>query len=206
MLTRRQQILASRPRRQAVRRTTARQPVRGRPAGRRVAPMPFDSRAQREMAELGNEAADTRASLTSRYQQDQEEAGLGEESTNPYSHAAQLAREYEANRRAITNTAGNSLYAGSTVNAQRGASRQYDEGFNRLTAAAARSKADYEGGVGRTNRDYQQGLAAIKEGAINRALSTEPAPLAPGSGVARARRRGIRMGAMGSALARARRR
>lgn len=174
--------------------------------------MPLDSRALRESSELGNEAADTRATLTSRFQQDQEESGLGEESTNPYSRAAQLAREYEANQKGITNTAGASLYAGSTINAQRQASRGYDEGFNRLTAAAARSKADYEGGIGRTNRDFEQGLASIKEGALNRALSSEPAPLAPrqGSGVARARqmtprRRGIRMGAAGSALLRGRR-
>ncbi|HEX7246424.1 MAG TPA: hypothetical protein VF245_12765 [Solirubrobacterales bacterium] len=144
--------------------------------------MPWDSTAQREASGLGNEAADTRASLSNRWQQQQEEMGLGEGASNPYSHASQLARERDNNQRGVTNTAGNNLYSGSTVNAQRQTQSQYDEGFNQLTAAYDRSKQAFERGSGKTERDYQQGMAAIKEGAINRALASEPQPLAPGGG------------------------
>lgn len=152
--------------------------------------MPWDSTAQREASGLGNEAADTRATLSNRWQQQQEEMGLGEGASNPYSHASQLARERDNNQRGVVNTAGNNLYSGSTVNAQRQTERQYDEGFNQLTAAYDRNKAAYERGTGKTDRDYQLGMAAIKEGALNRALASEPQPLAPGGG-AGARRAGV---------------
>jgi len=144
--------------------------------------LPWDSTAQRESAELGNEAGDTRASLTTGFQRTQEDLGLGEGASNPYSHAAQLARERDSNQRGITNTAGSNLYSGSTVNAQRQATSQYDESRKGLESEYDRAKTDYESGVGKTSRDYQQGIAAIKEGAINRALASEPQPLAPGGG------------------------
>lgn len=154
--------------------------------------MPWDSTAERESATLGNEAGDTRASLAAKWQAQQEELGLGEGASNPYSHASQLSRERDANQRGITNTAGANLYAGSTVNAQRTATRQYDEGLGQLTAAYDRSKAAYERGTGQTDRDYQLGVSKIKEGAINRALESEPAPLAPGPGRVRPARAGGR--------------
>lgn len=185
MRTRRQQILAARPPR-----PSAQSPGRSLRPQRQPTPLPWDSAAQRESSELGNQAADTRASLANRFQRQQEEIGLGEASDNPYSHAAQLARERDNAQRAVTTTAGSNLYAGSTVNAQRQVLGQYDEGLKRLEGSYDQAKADYEGGTQRTQRDYQQGLAAIREGALRRFLQTEPTPIAPGGHrVQRPRRR-----------------
>lgn len=187
-MNRRQQILSYRRRSTSRRAPSAiRQgAVQTRPRANRRTPLPFDSQAERESAELGNEAADTRASLRSSFQQSQEESGLGEGASNPYSHAAQLARERDAAQR--LSGVGNRLYAGSTVNKLRYAAGHYDEGMKQLEAGQDRAQADYLRGTGQTNRDYQLGISKIKEGAINRALATEPAPLAPGRRRAPARR------------------
>lgn len=164
---RRQQILGSRP-------------PRRQQGGRGREPMPYDSTAEREGAELGNEAGDTRAQLTTKFLRSQEDLGFGAGATNPYSSAAQLARERDAAQRGTLNAAGNSLHAGSTLNATRETAQRYDEGRKALEQSYDRSRTDYESGGQQTERDYQLGLAKIKEGALNRALEKEPAPIAPG--------------------------
>jgi len=160
--------------------------------------MPWDSQAERENAELGNEAGDTRTQLASDYQRSQEELGFGAGADTPYSQAALLKDRREATRRGIMSTVGNQLYAGSTVNAQRGTQRQYDIGYQQLQDSLARDQAAYNTGVGRIQRDEQLGLGGIKEGALNRAVASEPQPLAvPGAGRGvrgRSRRRGRRRG------------
>jgi len=166
--SRRQQILGARP------------PRHPRQGGHRREPMPYDSTAEREGAELGNEAGDTRAQLTNQFVRAQEDLGFGAGATNPYSSAALLARERAASQRGNLNTAGNSLYAGSTLNAARETETRYDEGRKKLEASYDRARTDYEQGGQETERDYKLGLAKIKEGALNRALEREPAPVAPG--------------------------
>ncbi len=156
---------------------------RGRVGGRGApAPMPWDSQAERESAELDNEAGDTRTQIASDYQRSQEELGFGAGADDPYSQAALLKERREASRRGIMATAGNQLYAGSTVNAQRGTQRQFDIGYQQLQDTAARDQAVYNTGTGRIQRDEQLGLGAIKEGALNRAAASEPPPLAAGNG------------------------
>lgn len=149
-------------------------------------PSPWDSQAMRESTELGNEAGDTRASLAAAYSKAQQNLGFGEGASNPYSQAAQLKQGYEANKRGIMNTAGNQLYAGSTVNAQSQARGQFDTGQKSLEDSYSEAQAAYGRGTGQIERDLQTGLAGIKEGAINRRLASEPEPLAVGAGRGRA--------------------
>lgn len=156
--------------------------------------MPFDSRAARESAELGNEGADTRATLLSQYSRAQHELGFGAGAADPYAATA-LNREKLVNQqRGIANTAGNSLYAGSTINARRQAATGYDRRQKEIDENIAEAQNDYAHGQAQTARDEALGDAGIKEGAIERAAASEPQPLGVGPG----RRRGLGRGRPGA--------
>jgi hypothetical protein len=144
--------------------------------------MPWDSTAQRESGELGNEAADTRASLAAGYAKAQSELGFGSGSGNPYSKSAENKTNLESSQRGITNIAGNQLYAGSTLNAQSEARSGYDKNQKALEDAYAEAQNAYMGGVAKTGRDESLGQNAIREGAIGRAAASDPEPLGVGSG------------------------
>lgn len=150
------------------------------------APMPWDSQAQRESGELGNEAADTRASLAAKYAAAQSELGFGSGAGNPYSKAAENKTQLDSNQRGITNTAGNQLYAGSTINKQSDARSSYDKNQKALEDSYAEAQGAYTRGAAQTGRDESLGQQAIREGAINRAAATEPEPLGVGGGGRRA--------------------
>lgn len=152
-----------------------------------AAPMPWDSQAQRESGELGNEAADTRASLAAGYAKAQSELGFGSGAGNPYSRAAENKTQLESNQRGITNTAGNQLYAGSTLNKQSAARSSYDKNQKALEDSYAEAQNAYNRGVAKTARDESLGQSAIREGAIGRAAASEPEPLGVGGG----RRKGV---------------
>jgi len=154
------------------------------------APMPWDSQAQRESGALGNEASDTRASLGAGFSRAQNELGFGAGKDNPYSASAENKSLYTANKRGITNTAGNQLYAGSTINKQSAARGNYDKRQKQLEDSFAEAQSAYNRGVARTSRDEALGRAAIKEGAIGRAAASEPQPLGVGGGRRRGRGRG----------------
>jgi len=162
-------------------------PGSGRGSRFRPSPMPFDSQANREGSELDFESAEASNDLGATRRAEQEQSGLGDEfANNPYSDAAMLKRQRDASSRGALNTAGNSLYSGSTLNRQSEIASRYDQGYQDLTAADARGAAAYQTGTDTAARSYQLGLGKIKEGAINRALESEPAPQAvskPGSGV-----------------------
>ena len=163
---------------------------RGRLGG--PSPMPWDSTAQRESAELGNEAADTRTGLGASYDRAQRELGFGVGADDPYSASAKNKTQLASNQRGITNTAGNQLYAGSTANKQSGARSQFDETQKGLESSFADAQSAYARGQARTTRDEQLGQAGIKEGAIGRAAASEPQPLGVGGGRGRsARGRGV---------------
>lgn len=151
------------------------------------APLPFDSQAQRESGALGNEAADTRASLGAGFDRAQRELGLGVGADNPYSAAAENEALLATNKRGITNTAGNQLYAGSTLNKQSAARGEYDKRQKQLEDSFAEAQSAYARGLARTGRDEALGGAAIKEGAIGRAAASEPQPLGVGRGRGRGR-------------------
>lgn len=144
--------------------------------------MPFDSRAQRESLELGGEAADTRAALTAAYAAKQAELGLGTGADNPYGDAEENRQNLTNTERGIANTAGNSLYAGSTLNARSQARSQFDKNQKAIEGAYSEAQNAYTGGITRTGRDESLGDLGIKEGAIERAAALEPAPLAVGPG------------------------
>lgn len=150
--------------------------------------MPFDSQAMRESTRLGNEGADTRVGLGARFEEVQQNLGFGAGAGNPYSEAAQLKAQYAANKRGITNTAGNQIYAGSTLNKQSAARSQFDTGQKRLEDTYARAQAAYDRGVARSQRDETLGRAQIKEGAIGRAVAAGPTPMAVPRGRGRPRR------------------
>jgi len=152
--------------------------------------MPWDSQAQRESGALGNEASDTRASLGAGFSRAQNELGFGEGADNPYSQSAQNKDTFASNKRGITNTAGNQLYAGSTVNKQSAARSSYDTRQKQLEDSFAEAQSAHTRGVARTARDEALGQAAIKEGAIGRAAASEPEPLGVGGGRRRGRARG----------------
>jgi hypothetical protein len=138
---------------------------RGRGRGSR-SPMPFDSRAARESAELGNEGADNRASLLDQYNRAQHELGFGGGGSDPYGATA-LNKEKLANQqRAVANTAGNSLYAGSTVNARRQAASGYDRRQKEIDQNIAEAQTDFARGQAKTARD---GALALRAPAPKRA-------------------------------------
>lgn len=153
---------------------------RGRPR-RTPSPMPFDAQAQRESAELGNEAADARAAQFGNYTSAQSELGFGLGTENPYSQVAENRRGLAANQRGIVNTAGNQLYSGSTLNARSEARSGYDRSQKAIEDKIAQAQADYNQGQAQTTRDEQTGLVGIKAEAVDRAAAAEPAPLGVGS-------------------------
>lgn len=151
--------------------------------------MPWDSTAQREASGLGNQAADARVDLRANFNRAEQELGFGAGANNPYSQAAQLKEQHTANARGITNAAGNQLYAGSTANQQSAARQDFDAGQKQLEDTYAQAQGAYATGTARTDRDFSEGMGAIKEGAIGRALASEPEPLAVGGGQGRGRGR-----------------
>jgi hypothetical protein len=185
---RQQQIMAARPRGGGTRagdpaagaRGQTGRPGPARPGRLTKTVSPWDSQAERESSEAGFERAATGANLTAARNAEEEQSGLGAGADNPYSDAAMLKRQREANSRGQLNTAGNSLYSGSTLNAQREISSAYDRSYNALTTKDALQAAAFQRGTDETNREYELGLDKIKEGALNRALESEPAPLAVG--------------------------
>jgi hypothetical protein len=155
-----------------------------------ASPMPWDSTAQRESAELGAESADARAGLAAGYDRAQRQLGFGVGASDPYSATAQNKTNLESNQRGITNTAGNQLYAGSTANALSGARSSYDQTQKGLEDEFAQAQADFNSGTARTTRDEQLGMAGIKEGALERRVATAPKPLGVGTRRGAARGRG----------------
>lgn len=189
MRNRRAQILGARPRRSGFARTGRRGAASETPQQRGPAPLPIDARAIGEESELGLERTSRLADVTAQQRDLEDQYGFGAGASNPYSDAARLARERDAGQRGALNTAGNQIYAGSTINKERGVAAAYDRNRQALEASY-NSKQDQLGRTqAETGQAYQLGLGRIKEGALERALSSEPAPLAVGNGRQRTRRR-----------------
>lgn len=150
-------------------------------------PMPFDSQAQRESGELGNEAADTRANLAAQFAAAQSSLGFGSGASNPYSATAENKTALTNNQRGIGTAAGNNLYSGSTLNAQSQARSAYDKTQQGIESEIAGAQGAFTGGLAKTGRDEQLGQSAIREGAIGRAAASEPEPLGVGRGRGRGR-------------------
>lgn len=152
---------------------------RGRGRGA-ASPMPIDSRASREAAELGNEASDTRVGLAAKYDRAQRKIGFGAGEGDPYTLKADNSQNLDSANRGIGTTAGNSLYSGATLNARSAARSNYDRNQKSIEESQAEAESDYATGNARTTRDEQTLGAGIKEGSIERRIATEPAPLAAG--------------------------
>jgi hypothetical protein len=165
----------------------------GRGKGRGKAAMPWDSQAQRESAELGANSSDARASIAANYAQAQNELGFGSGAANPYSATAENKKALTVDQRGIGTTAGNNLYAGSTLNAQSQARGAYDKTQTGIEDEISRAQGDYTGDLAKNARDESLGKTGIKEGALERAAATEPAPLGVGKR-GRGRLNGVREG------------
>lgn len=111
------------------------------------------------------------------WQARQEEYGLGAGAQSPYSHAAMLKKQRQAGERGVRNTAGVNLYSGSTVNQQAQVTSAYDQQRHELEKAFAGDQEAYHRAASDANRDYELGRNRIQEGALERALESEPAPL-----------------------------
>lgn len=157
-------------------RATAKANGRGKgPSG-----MPTDSTAQRESAQLGAESGDQRAAIKASYDAAQAALGFGSGADNPYSATGENKTALTNNTRGVGTTAGNSLYSGSTLNAQSQVRSTYDKNQAGINADVASAQTDYTGGLARNARDEAINSAAIKEGALERAAASEPAPLGVG--------------------------
>jgi hypothetical protein len=144
-----------------------------------TSPLPWDSTAERNSGSLLRERNDAVTGGAADWQGQQEELGLGAGAGNPYSKMATLGNQRDIGNRAVRNSAGNQLYAGSTVNASRGVASAYDRGRQSIEAAFARGQAAYEQRKREAETGYESGLGELQEGALNRAIAQTPqaAPL-----------------------------
>jgi hypothetical protein len=114
--------------------------------------------------------------LSSGWQAEQENLGLGSYASNPYSQAALLSRQRDIGNRTVLNTAGRHLYGGSTVSAHRGVASSYDRGRSALDAKASQDQTTYEQRMREADQSYQSGLGQLQESALERALQSTPQP------------------------------
>lgn len=148
--------------------------------GKSKSTMPTDSQAQREEAGLGAESADARATIKANYDAAQSQLGFGSGADNPYGATGENKKALTVGTRGVGTTAGNSLYSGSTLNAQSQVRGAYDKTQAGINEDVASAQNDYTGGLARNARDEALGKAGIKEGALDRAAASEPAPLGVG--------------------------
>lgn len=167
--------------------------ARGRGSSRGKAAMPWDSTAARESAQLGAEASDARAGLGASYADAQNELGFGTGSANPYGATEENKKALATDQRGVGTTAGNNLYAGSTLNAQSQARGAYDKSQTQIEDEISKAQDDYTGGTAKLARDESINQTGIKEGALERAAASEPASRGVGSR-GRGRVNGVREG------------
>jgi hypothetical protein len=157
------------------------------------APTPWDLAASQSEANAQRNYGNTLAQIGSNWALTQQEYGLegpyADAANNPYSKATLLQRSYDNARRGTTNSAGNQLYAGSTVNAQNANTFSYNEGYDALQKGYARAGAEKVS----AEQAAQERLQAAGEEAnwrrIEAGLQSEPeaaaapvpAPSGPGS-------------------------
>ena len=157
--------------------------------GRKPSPLPFDSQAQRESGELGNEAADTLANLAAAYNRAQSQLGFGIGADSPYAASALNRDQLTTAQRGAVNGSGRQLYAGSTLNKLSAARGRYDRNQKQIEDEIAEAQSSFNQGTTQTQRDELLGRASIKAGAIERAAAQGPQPL--GVGLGRGRGRGV---------------
>lgn len=132
----------------------------------------------REAAELGNTSSDTRVSLAASYDRAQRRLGFGVGAGDPYTSESENKEALTNRNRGIGTTAGNSLYAGSTLNARSQARSTYDKNQKDIEEKEAEARSDYQTGNAQTTRNEETGQLGIKGEALDRKTATEPQPLA----------------------------
>lgn len=136
---------------------------------------PWDAQAEREWGGGENKYRDKMAGIQGDWAYRQEWYGLGGAS-NPYSQAALLQHRHEVDNRTVMNSAGNQLYAGSTVDRHAAADRTFDVAYKQLEAAYAAENAKREREEAEARHEWEDEQAAIREGAVGRAEEVEPPP------------------------------
>jgi hypothetical protein len=137
--------------------------------------VPWDAQAEREFGGGQQKYQDRIGGISGDWQYRQEWYGLGEKS-NPYSQAALLQHRHEVDNRTVMNSAGLSLYSGSTVNRHASADRSYDVNKEALEAAYAAEEAKVNRELDEAQHEWEDEQAAIREGALGRAEEIEPPP------------------------------
>lgn len=147
--------------------------------------MPWDAQATLETAGAYRNASDKLAGLRGNWDAEQRSIGIGQGyENNPYSQASLLQRQREIGNRGAINSAGNQLYAGSTVNHLGQVERGYSEGRAHLQESYEARRAQVEREELATQHEIQAEQEQAQLEAIRRAeeAAPEPAPVGEPSG------------------------
>lgn len=152
------------------------------------APLPWDSAAEGKAANAGLQFKGTSAQIAANRDIGLREFGLDpgydDWKNNPYSQAAILQHNHEADEAGILTTAGQALYSGQTGNAQGIEAGRRNQAFTGLANEETRAKAKWTGEEQEAAALLRQERQEAQEGAIKRALEAEQpdVPLGGGAG------------------------
>ena len=139
--------------------------------------MPWDSLSTSEEAGAYRNAEDKLAGLRGNWEARQRWYGIDPQfANNPYSQASLLQRQREIGKRGTLNSAGNQLYAGSTVNRLGGVDRSYSEGYSHLNEGYEAERAREEREETATQHQLQSEQEQAQAEAIQRAQEAAPEP------------------------------
>lgn len=139
--------------------------------------LPWDSAAEGKVAVAGAGYKNTAAQIAANRDIGLREFGLdpgyNDWKNNPYSQAAILQHNHEANESGINVTAGQALYSGQTGNAQGIEAGRRNRGFNELQNQEAQAKARWTGEEQAAEQKLKEEKQQAQEDAIKRALEAE---------------------------------
>ncbi len=144
--------------------------------------LPWDSVAEGKVANAGAQYKNTAAQIAANRDIGLREFGLdpgyNDWKNNPYSQAAVLQHNHEANEAGINVTAGQALYSGQTGNAQGIEAGRRNQGFNALQNQEAQAKANWTAEEKAAEQRLKEEKQEAQEGAIERGLNA-PQPEVP---------------------------
>jgi hypothetical protein len=168
------------------------------PAGVAPAPaagsLPWDSAAEGKVANASLQFKGTAEQIAANKALGLQEFGLdpgyNDWKNNPYSQAAILQHNHEANEAGIKVTAGQALYSGQTGNAQGIEAGRRNQAFTGLENEEARAKSRWTGEEQEAAAKFRQEKQEAQEDAIKRRLEAEPEDVPLGGGNSTPRQQG----------------
>lgn len=156
------------------------------PAALGASPLPWDSAAEGKVANAGLAYKGTSEQIAANKDIGLREFGLDEGyndwKNNPYSQAAILQHNHEANEAGIKTTAGQALYSGQTGNAQGIEAGRRNQAFTGLQNEESRAKARWTGEEQEAAALLRKEKQEAQEDAIKRRLEEEPEDVPLGGG------------------------